>query len=176
MNAQKTFGFTLIELMVTVSIAAIVLTLGVPGYTQMIQNNRMSAQANEFVAFLNLARSEAIKRGTRVTLCKSADGASCSGSGAWDQGWIVIIDTNNNATADEGAPLAVHSDLGTSSLLGNSSVASYISFVGAGVTQLTSGGFQAGTLTLCSGVSGVEGRSIVVSRTGRATMNKVSCS
>jgi type IV fimbrial biogenesis protein FimT len=176
MNTLKLLGFTLIELMVTVSIAAIVLTLGVPGYTQMIQNNRMSAQANEFVAFLNLARSEAVKRGVRVTLCKSADRATCSNSGAWDQGWIVIVDGNNNATADEGAPLAVHASLETSSLSGNSLVSSYVSFIGAGVTQLTGGAFQAGTFTLCAGVSGIEGRSIAVSRTGRITVSRVACS
>ena len=178
MNAfrkPKLRGFTLIELMVTVSIAAIVLTLGVPSYTRMIENNRMSTQTNEFVGFLNLARSEAVKRGTRVTVCKSSDGATCSGSGDWEQGWIVFVDSNNNATADEGAPIAVHSDLGDSSLSGNSAVASYVSFVGAGVTQLVSGAFQAGTFTLCPGLADVDGRSIVVSRTGRLTVSKVSC-
>jgi type IV fimbrial biogenesis protein FimT len=176
MDTRAASGFTLIELMVTVSVAAILLTVGVPSYTQMIQNNRMSSQANEFVAFLNLARSEAVKRGLRVTLCKSSDGVSCGTSGDWDQGWIAIIDSNNNATADEGGPLAVHASLGTSSLAGNSQVASYISFVGTGLTQLVTGAFQAGTFTLCPGTSDVDGRAIVVSRTGRVAVSKVSCS
>ena len=64
MNANN--GFTLIELMVTVAVLAIVLSLGVPSYRALIINNRLTAQANALVASINLARSEAIKRGVRV--------------------------------------------------------------------------------------------------------------
>ncbi|MGB5065269.1 MAG: GspH/FimT family pseudopilin, partial [Candidatus Competibacter sp.] len=69
-------GFTLIELMITVALAAIVLTLGVPAFQETIRNNRLATTVNDFISSLNLTRSEAIKRGTRVTLCKSANGTS----------------------------------------------------------------------------------------------------
>lgn len=177
MNIRRLCGFTLIELMITLSVAAIVLTLGVPSFREIIQDNRMTTQANEFVATLNYTRSEAVKRGTRVTACKSADFAACSGSGAWDQGWIVFVDGNNNAIADDGAGslLKVHSRLDGSTLAGNTPVAAYVSFVPSGFTQLTTGGFQAGTATLCPASNGTKGRSITISRTGRLTVAKVVC-
>ena len=98
-------GFTLIELIVTVAIAAIVLTLGVPSFQEIINNNRLTAGANELVGALHLARSEAVKRNVRVTLCKSADGAVCTTSGGYQQGWIVFVDPNSNGTVDAGEPV-----------------------------------------------------------------------
>ena len=68
----------MIELIVTMVVAAIVLTLGVPSFRELINNNRLTSGANEFVTALNLARSEAIKRSVRVTVCKSADGTTCT--------------------------------------------------------------------------------------------------
>lgn len=155
MKTDHENGFTLIELMVAVSVLAIVLGIGVPGFQELIQNNRITTQANEFVAALNFARSEAIKRGIRITLCRSSDGSNCSDSGNWDQGWIVFVDTNNNASVDGGEPiLKVYSSLRASTLSGNTNVAGYVSYVSSGFTQLTSGAFQAGTFTLCPDSSG----------------------
>jgi type IV fimbrial biogenesis protein FimT len=170
-------GFTLIELMVTVAMVAVTLTLGVPSFRELIQNNRMAAQANDFLASLNFARSEAVKRGVRVTLCKSANSSSCTTSGNWGQGWIIFVDSNNNAAADDGAGsiLKVHSNLGASTLVGNTNIADYVSYVSSGSTQLTTGALQAGTLTLCPGTSGSTGRSIAISTTGRARVSQTTC-
>ncbi|UHD17899.1 GspH/FimT family pseudopilin [Thiocapsa bogorovii] len=87
-------GFTLLELMVTVAIAAIVLTLGVPSFRDLIQNNRATTQANALVTALSLARSEAVKRGQHVSICPSTDQATCTGGTVWDGGWIIFVDTN----------------------------------------------------------------------------------
>lgn len=65
---QSSRGFTLIELMITVAILAILLGIGVPSFVDFIRNNRASTQANELATALNLARSEAVKRGLPVTL------------------------------------------------------------------------------------------------------------
>ena len=64
-------GFTLIELIITVALAAIIVTIGIPSFRTAILNNSRTAQVNEFVGVLNLARSEAAKRGLRVTICRS---------------------------------------------------------------------------------------------------------
>lgn len=61
-------GFTLIELMVTISIAAILLAIGIPSFQAIFENNRLATQANELITAVNLARSEAIKRGADVTI------------------------------------------------------------------------------------------------------------
>ena len=66
-------GVTLVELMVTIAVAAILLAVAVPGFRNLIVSNRLTATTNAFVAALNLARIEAVKRNARVTLCKTAD-------------------------------------------------------------------------------------------------------
>lgn len=95
-------GFTLIELMVTLALAAVLLTVGVPSFRAFIQNNRLATQLNEFVTALNVARSEAIKRARTMTVCKSADGATCTTAGQWQQGWIVFLDVDGDGTVDAG--------------------------------------------------------------------------
>lgn len=83
-------GFTLLELMVTAAVAAILLTAGVPGFLSFIQNNRATTHTNDLVTALNLGRSEAIRRGAPVLVCSSSDGAACSDSNDWSSGWVVI--------------------------------------------------------------------------------------
>jgi type IV fimbrial biogenesis protein FimT len=170
-------GFSLIELMVTVSVLAIVLAMGVPSFQQLISDNRMAVQANDFLAALNFGRSESIKRGQRITLCKSADLSSCTTAGNWGQGWIVFVDSNNNATADDGSGtlLKIHESLTPSALSGNTNVADYVSYTPDGTTRLTSNAFQAGTLTLCPGASNMTGRTITINAVGRARISTVTC-
>lgn len=75
-------GFTLVELAVTLAVLAILVTMAVPAFTTLINGNRLTAQANELVADVQAARSEAVRRNQRVTLCPSTDNATCSG-GNW---------------------------------------------------------------------------------------------
>ncbi len=96
-------GFTLIELMVTVSVAAVLLGLGVPAFRQTIISNRLTSAANEFMAALTYARSEAIRRGVPVALCKSSDGANCSlGGNKWESGWMAFVDANRDGKWNSG--------------------------------------------------------------------------
>src|SRR5215472_3186299 len=90
-------GFTLTELMVAVSIVAILLGIGVPSYRYITNSYRVSSEVNGLLGDLMYARSEAIKEGQDVTLCASADGATCSGSTAWNAGWIVFSNAANAA-------------------------------------------------------------------------------
>lgn len=82
-------GFTLIELMITITILAILLGVGVPSFLDASLSSRLSSIANDLVASVQLARSEAIKRNSNVTVCVSSNGTDC-GSGDWNQGWIVL--------------------------------------------------------------------------------------
>ena len=79
-------GFTLIELVVTLTVAAILLAIAVPSFYDATLGSKLASYANNFVASVSLARSEAIKRNAAVTLCASSDGASCA-SGGWEQGF-----------------------------------------------------------------------------------------
>jgi len=100
----KTRGFTLIELMVTLAVAAILLTVGVPSMKDLILNNRLTAATNLFVSSINIARSEAIKQGRNATVCISTDLVSCTG-GTWNQGWLVWVDVDQNGNLDAPAEI-----------------------------------------------------------------------
>lgn len=94
---SKNHGFTLIELIVTLTIAVILLTIAVPSMSRVIQANRLTSAANELIGDLALARTEALKRGTNTGVCKSSGGATCAGSGtAWGSGWIVFVDVDQD--------------------------------------------------------------------------------
>ena len=92
-------GFTLIELLVTVAVLLVLLLVGVPEYRRMTENNRQVAAINTMIGDLNLARTEAVKQGRRVTLCGSTDGATCD-TANWELGWIVFTDSGTNETVD----------------------------------------------------------------------------
>lgn len=106
-NRWQFAGFTLVELMVTLLLAAIVLSYGVPGFRSLILNNRQSTQMNNFLTALMLARSEAVKRHQSITLCKSANSTSCTNAGGWEQGWIVFNDPNNNRIVEPPAEVII---------------------------------------------------------------------
>jgi type IV fimbrial biogenesis protein FimT len=100
-------GFTMIELVVTLTIGAILVAVGVPSMSTFIQDQRLTTQANSLVLSLNFARSEAIKRdlAAGVQMCVSSDGATCTGgSGSWQAGWIVPDPTNAGNPALQGVP------------------------------------------------------------------------
>jgi type IV fimbrial biogenesis protein FimT len=98
LKAQR--GFTVIELMLTITILALLLGLAVPSFLSTVRNNRLIAQNNEFVGALNYARSEALKRSDFVSVCASADQLTCSGSLDWTTGWVVFDDPNSNGDLD----------------------------------------------------------------------------
>jgi type IV fimbrial biogenesis protein FimT len=95
---KKEIGFTAIELMVTLAVAVVLISMAVPAYNAFVQNNRITAQANELVTAINLSRDEALKRRTTVTVCSSADGSTCTGN--WQDGWIVFTDANADSTVN----------------------------------------------------------------------------
>jgi type IV fimbrial biogenesis protein FimT len=85
---KRSGGFTLIELMVTLAVVAILATVAVPGFFDMIQNNRTTSQTNQLVSALNLARAEAIKRGVAVSVTAEEDGFAA--------GWSVNVTSDGN--------------------------------------------------------------------------------
>ncbi len=92
---RKNSGFTIIELMVAVTVLGILLGFGIPSFQTMLQNNRMTSQINNFITSLLLARSEAIKGNRIVYLCASTAGTACDGAN-WEEGWMTYIDGNND--------------------------------------------------------------------------------
>ncbi len=174
-------GFTVIELLVTIVIASILLAVAIPSFQSIILNNRLTTQSGDFMSALYLTRSEAIKRGTRVTLCKSADGKSCSKNGDWDQGWIVFVDSANEnqyPIRDDGETiLRIHHALeGGNKMVGENNVTDYISYVANGFSRTVSipNTVQTGTLTLCdSRNDNDKARAIIINATGHPQLTSV---
>ena len=81
-------GFSLLELLIVLVIFAILASMALPSFQRLQYRQQLVSASNELVAALRLARGEAIMREADVTLCASADGASCGGKG-WTQGWLL---------------------------------------------------------------------------------------
>lgn len=92
-------GFTLIELMVTVAVAAILLAIATPSFTSIINSNRLTSASNEMVATLQAARMEAVRLNTTVNVCTGCDGNAGS--------LVAFVDANDNGDADAGEPVRV---------------------------------------------------------------------
>jgi type IV fimbrial biogenesis protein FimT len=100
---QAARGFTVIELMTTITVAGVLLAVGIPSFREITRNNRVTSAQNDLVTALTLARSEALRQATPVSVCASANGTSClSGSGPtdWSTGWIVFVDATTPGTID----------------------------------------------------------------------------
>lgn len=93
MHRARTSGFTLVELMVTIAIVAILLAVGLPSFQGSLRSNRVATTTNEMLASLSLARTEAI-RSTQSSLVCARDGAACGDD--WNQGWLVMTDTDGD--------------------------------------------------------------------------------
>lgn len=157
-------GFTMIELLVTISIAAIMLTIAIPSFRDFLLNSRRATQTNDFILALNYAKSEAVKRSETVTVCSRSTDTTCAGSTIWDSGWLVFVDNNGNGTADTGEMvLQVRGDLEGGNTL-RSGNRTRVTFNSLGFSPNTND-----TFNLCDNRGAADGRRIVVSSMGRVT-------
>lgn len=192
MRPNRSQGFTLIELMITVTVLVLLTTTALPAMFDLFQRNRISAQTNELLAAINLTRSEAVRRGEAVAICRRVPrvgsatciqfgtGCQCStdANEGWEQGWLVFVDdgaTQNFFEAGEEL-IAVQDEFsGGTTVNGNGFVNRRLRYDPRG--GITSG---AGTLKICP--PGTEttadsdriqmSRRIRVSVTGRAAVVK----
>ena len=91
-DADRRRGFTLLELMVAVAVLSILVGLGVPAFNDTIRNNQLAAAGSDLISALTLARSEALKRSIRVSVCAAEDQDNCATGTDWSKGWIVFTD------------------------------------------------------------------------------------
>jgi type IV fimbrial biogenesis protein FimT len=113
-SMQKVRGFTLLEVMVVLAIVAILATLAAPSLRSQIQSSTISSNVNTFMADMRFARSESIRRGGGVVMCRSDDPEAASpacgsgsgpGTNGWVSGWIIFHDLDNNGTKAAAEPL-----------------------------------------------------------------------
>jgi type IV fimbrial biogenesis protein FimT len=158
-------GFTIVELMTTLAIAAILAAIAAPSFTAIIQDNRLVTQVNELQASIALARSEAIKLNNNVTVCRSSNGSSCTGN--WQNGWIVFSDNDFDGVfdaADLDTLLRVHGPISA----GNSITFTQnrVIYNGSGLVR----GSSDGIFTVCDDRGATSAKAIIISTTGRARL------
>ncbi len=173
-------GFTLVELVITLTIAGILLALAVPAMQTFVLDQRLTTQANDFIADLNLARSEAVRRAANVTVCKqggTATSPSCSTSAAWSAGRIVYVDTDSDSTLDSSETvLRVRESLDGSSNTLNAipSSTNSIVFAGTGLTTLSSGSEVA--MRFCDSRGASKAVTVWINSTGRTRVDRTTVS
>ena len=184
---NRSHGFSLAELMIVIGLAAAILAIGAPNFQQFRLNNRLSNAANDTLAVITSARTEAIKRQVSVAVCRtdtpSKDDAKCSATSG--NGWIAFIDKDNNCTRGD----TTEEPLVASRALDNSITTNTLRVKTDGdCLQFGSSGFRqkVGTLSILNHVAlcdsrGMEaatglnvsaGRGLLITTTGRARVTR----
>ena len=95
MTLNRLSGFTLVEVMISVAVVAILLMIGIPSFRYVTNSNRIAAEINGLLGDMQYARAEAIKEGQPITVCVSSNGTSCANVNTWQNGWIVLNAASN---------------------------------------------------------------------------------
>lgn len=176
-------AFTLVEMMITIAVLAIVLGIGVPSMSAFIESNRLTSVTNDLLSSLQYARAEALRQRSRVTICqRAANSDACDDNGNWANGWLIYLDDNPAATpvANSEGLLRIVSNLNAGNLVisGSAQATSYVSFSGNGGHVSWSGSPITLTLNICSKSSVLNAtnraRDIFINPTGRTQSTKSS--
>ena len=170
-RASRERGFTLLELMMTLAVAAILSGTAAPALGTFLKNSGLKGAAYELMGTMTIARSEAVKRGSRTILCHSADPhngtPACGGSAQdWSTGWLVFIDENGNTNFDVGTDILL--TVGDAradgiELRSNTAADSTLIFRADGSLE----GASIARFVLCDNRGAVNGKQVNVTRVGR---------
>jgi type IV fimbrial biogenesis protein FimT len=180
---MRNHGFTIIELMITVLIVAILAAVAVPGFRDFIGNTRVTGATNDLVTALNVARSEALQRGMPVAVCSSTNQSTCAGSNTWTTGWIAFTDNSGVAGVRDGAGVSADALVQSwPGLRGDMSATANANFVRYEVTGTitppigAASGAAAVTIDIKqTGCSGIKKGRTVVNVIGAVSSSKVAC-
>lgn len=170
---KKNKGFTLLELVIIVAILAITAGFAGPAMTTMIADSRISSGANDFVAALQFAKTEAAARISTVSICMKNDSNKCDAGQDWRTGWVVFVDDNADGTRDDNEEvLLVHEALNQKITFRNADqVKSNIIYQPSGTTSITA----AQVLMVCDDRGFIDAaRGVLVTITGRGSVMKAA--
>lgn len=164
-------AFTLIELMITIAVAAVVLTIGVPGFGKIIERNQLATNVNSLVSSITFARSEAVKRNKPVKICDSSDAVNC-GSGNYENGWIVFVDENNDGDLDAPAEELIYVQ---SALSTNLTIDSNLSTGANDISYMSKGrANRSGNFIICKNNDITKARVIILDMNGRTRLTDLT--
>ncbi len=155
-------GFSLLELMVTVSIMAILISLGVPSFQNFALKQRLSSAVNALHNDLLLARAQAIHRDMQVIVCPGAAASGCAGTSDWSEGWMVFGDSNEDKDFQHDETILRHGQKVENVMIHSSAGRTKFRFYPNGTAPGSNG-----SISLC-GLGGPEkARKLVISNLGR---------
>ena len=171
---SRSCGFTVIELMIVLSIIAVLIVVAAPSMRTMIISNQLRSVSGDLQSDMSIARSEASKLSQRVVICASSDQDTCTSGSAWSAGWIVFVDANNNgqrATSGTAEPLIRIREAIPASIGITAPGVSALSFRAIGIVNTAS------NFTICptTAATGVPGRSINMNALGRVQTINIAC-
>jgi type IV fimbrial biogenesis protein FimT len=159
-------GFTLLEVLTTVSIMGILLGTAVPAMHVFVQKNRMTSHINTFVSHLHYGRSEAVKRASNIVICRSADRQNCSGTSGWQTGWIIFADGNHNRERDDDEVILAEEQGWKDGITVTSGRRRRVVFQPSGFSPGTNG-----TYVFCDPAYPDTARAVILSNTGRPRLS-----
>jgi type IV fimbrial biogenesis protein FimT len=164
----RTPGFTLIEVLIGLCLLCLILALAAPTYGAWIASRQLANHADFLKESLNLARSEAVKRGVRVNLCKTVDRVQCTDTGGWESGWIMFADINRSGAVDAAEDVIhVEGPPGNGiTVRANQPLADYVSYTSFGFARQLNGALQMGTFVVCK--PGQNAIHVILANSGRA--------
>lgn len=164
-------GLTMVEALVTLGVASLLLTVGLPPLTAFLEESRLRSDSTELYTALFMARSEAITRNKRVALCKidPANLVTCDNAESWESGWIAFVDEDEDTVRDAGEDIIVtHTGMSDETAVSSAAFANTISYLPSGSSS------NNGQFTIC--VSEAIAKTILINATGRPRMADGSCS
>jgi type IV fimbrial biogenesis protein FimT len=172
-SGRRAGGFTIVEAAIALAIVGVLLAAGVPVYADWIAAYQLRNYAEQLAGSLAYARSEAVARATRVTLCPAA-GARCNATGQWGTGWIVYVDDDGDGTASDAEALLRTERVAVPDIRvsANRPIESYVSFNALGHARLVNGGLQMGTFVACR--RGQRAIKVVLANSGRVRLDKTT--
>ncbi|MBL4772467.1 MAG: GspH/FimT family pseudopilin [Alcanivoracaceae bacterium] len=165
---KNTQGYTIMELMITLTIITILMSYALPSIHQLKLNTFMSSERNRLTLSLNLARSHAITKQIQVIICPSISGNDCDNKSNWYQGWIIFEDSNRNRTLDDEDILLRHEDAMRNEIIATSSIHRQ-------KIRYNSMGFSPGTnvsINFCDERGKDFAQSIIINNAGRIKQSK----
>ena len=166
-------AFTMIELVIALSIAATLFALAMPSYSRYIAEQRLLNEARRLSDAIMLARSEAMKRNGHVVICATTPADPCGDARHWHEGWVVFEDFDGNAEQDS-ADVLVGVEAAAAdgvSIVGNRPVERYLRFDYLGQARMASGALQMGTIEVCK--PGLNGYRVVLANAGRTRIDRM---
>ena len=167
-------AFTLVEMLVAIAIVTMLLVAGAPAFYSWLASYELANHTKHLAETMTRARTDAVRTGERVNLCKSPDRRQCADGGSWEGGFIVFVDENQNGLIDEGeriigvdgpAPRGI-------TISANRPLDDYVSYTSLGRARMLNGALQMGTFTVCR--RGERAMHVVLANSGRVRIERTA--